>query len=211
LARFPGTKWVVHNGWYTYGNTQYMGWYFQSIPANTIIPACDSDLRLCTIVSTESDCGCNCQSPCPAPCPPSTPVNPSPPSCIPNPGTSSGDGVEFTHGMAHALDRAFLSVNTISQRDQLNIKLLPHGKLVRVNDTGDGTHYYAWNQITQTWDEESFGFDASKYVNHAQLSEEVKIQLSSETKEIHEDISDLRNDIHEVQSFVNWEPIKSEI
>ena len=49
LSRFPGTKWVVHNGWYNYAGRRYMGWYFCSIPAQTIIPANSQDLTMITV------------------------------------------------------------------------------------------------------------------------------------------------------------------
>ena len=44
LARFPGTKWIVHNGWYTYNGANFTGWYFMSIPAQTCLPVTPEDL-----------------------------------------------------------------------------------------------------------------------------------------------------------------------
>lgn len=68
LDRFPNTKWIVHNGWYTYQNVRYNGWYFSSIPSRTILPCSDRDLRHLVVISG-SDCGCDCK-PEPGPHPP---------------------------------------------------------------------------------------------------------------------------------------------
>ncbi len=92
LARFPGTKWVVHYGWYDYASRRGMGWYFSSIPAQTTIPVTPQDLLLITLVepgTTEtSDLP---RPPCPpGPCPPQlpepVPPGPKPPRpCPPGP------------------------------------------------------------------------------------------------------------------------------
>ena len=50
LARFPGTKWVVHYGWYDYSGRRGMGWYFSSIPAQTVIPVTAQDLDLIVLI-----------------------------------------------------------------------------------------------------------------------------------------------------------------
>lgn len=123
-------KWIVHYGWYTYKGSQKSGWYFSSIPEQTVIPVNDADLRTLTVLS--GSCECNCP---------------------PGPKDS------FTPKNRWELDRAALSVNTIAERDLLTQnRLLPDGKLVRVSECPDGkTRYFAWNQATQYWDEESFG------------------------------------------------------
>lgn len=92
LARFPGTKWVVHEGWYTYNSSQYSGWYFCSIPAKTVIPVNEQDMVGLVLVSgkyeeTEPEIpGCP-----PVICPPVAPDLPCIPGCKPplppDPGT----------------------------------------------------------------------------------------------------------------------------
>ena len=54
LARFPGTKWIVHKGWYAYQGNQYNGWYLSSIPSQTTMPLVDSDLITIKFVGGES-------------------------------------------------------------------------------------------------------------------------------------------------------------
>lgn len=77
LARYPGTKWIVQNGWYTYNSQQSMGWYLSSIPENEVIPITEEDLRLLTVLS---NCKCNCPGDSSSSIPPVTPpVCPTPP------------------------------------------------------------------------------------------------------------------------------------
>lgn len=69
IARFPQTKWIVHNGFYSYSGQQQSGWYFQSIPAGTIIPMNSADLTTLTIISNPSSDPHVCPPPGPAPGP----------------------------------------------------------------------------------------------------------------------------------------------
>ena len=74
LKRFPNTKWIVHNSWYTYMGQQYNGWHFSSIPSQTIVPMNARDLHSLTIVSNFVP------GPAPGvPRPPKPPVIPGPP------------------------------------------------------------------------------------------------------------------------------------
>ena len=151
LKRFPGTKWTVNNDWYTFNGQQYQGWYFSSIPAKTILPVTESDLVGIVVVSSGV---------CPSPCPP--------PPC-PGPGPHPPD-TPFTPEMAWELNRVALTVDTIAERNTLNRRLLPNGKIVKVNNDGTGKPaYYSWNQITMNWDTETFGIDTSKLVNRQEL------------------------------------------
>lgn len=144
LSRFPGKKWIAHYGWYKYNGQQMMGWYFCSIPENSIIPMNDMDSSTLTVISSNGTC----------PCPPPGPApHPSPVPPCPNPE----DHNQFTDQNKWELDRAFITVNTIAERDALNSRLLPDGKLVRVNNDGDSAAYFRWNQVTQVWEEEFFG------------------------------------------------------
>lgn len=125
LNDIPKIKWIVHYGWYIYKGQKQLGWYFCSIPDQNKLPITDLYLELITVVSSSSGCCCP---------PDHNPIKPPHPENIPG------------------LSRAFITVDTISQRNELNKKLVPHGKLVRVNDAGDGYPvYYEWDQIHQIW------------------------------------------------------------
>lgn len=81
LDRFPNTKWIVHNDWYTYQNVRYNGWHFSSIPSRTILPCSDRDLcHLVVISGGDCDCGCDCRPkpPHPHPHPPQPGPGPDP-------------------------------------------------------------------------------------------------------------------------------------
>lgn len=145
LARFPGTKWIVRNGWYTYQGNQYTGWYVSSIPSQTTLPLTDDDLEMITIVSNNQ---CNCGHYPRTPCPPSFP----PPGPAP-----SEKNPKFTESYKDEVDRAFITVNTLEDRDKLNTRIIPDGKIVRVNSVRGVIKYYSWNLETKTWEEETFG------------------------------------------------------
>lgn len=158
LARYPSIKWIAHQGWYTYQGRQYMGWYFASIPAQTILPLNEEDLIGIQIVSGGS---CPCPSPSPTPCPP--------------PGPGGG----LDHVMKHELERAWITVDTREQLSLLNKRLVPDGKIVRVNDVGDGTaKYYRYDQSNSIWTEEYFGVDTTNFVTRDALEQEVADQVS---------------------------------
>lgn len=175
LARFGSTKWVVHNGWYTYMGQQYSGWYFCAIPGQTVIPVNEEDLRLLTLVSG----GDSSYTPCPpGPYPPAPPCPPGPgPGPCPPPGPAPGCDIPFTHQMAYELDRAWITVDTIAQRNKLNSRLIPNGKVVRVNNVMGVPKYYVYNQVTQTWDEETFGIDTSNFVSLDEVNQVVNTAI----------------------------------
>ena len=153
LARFPGTKWVVHKGWYSYQGNQYNGWHLSSIPSQTAMPLMDSDLIGIVVVSG----GCAC---------PDQPF-PSPPP-----------GGGMSPQMTWELNRAWITVDTLEQLSKLNKRLIPDGKIVRVNDTGDGSaKYYRYDQAKSIWTEEYFGVDTTNFVSKDDLVQEVKDQL----------------------------------
>ena len=146
LARFPGIKWIIHSGWYTYMNQQFMGWYFCSIPDQQVLPISDDDLKLLTVVSTNG--GHICPPPPPAPAP--SPCHPHPWHIPPE--------------MKYEIDRAFITVDTIAQRNELNKRLLPHGKIVRVNNVSGSPEYYEWDQVNQIWSVLSVGAVSGNYL-----------------------------------------------
>lgn len=112
LDRFPNTKWIVHNGWYTYQNVRYNGWHFSSIPSRTILPCSDRDLCHLIVISG-GDCGCDCR---PEPHPP----RPEPPidDCY-NPQRYYG-GVHYPAGALIYLEYGDIYQATCSFRSSWN-------------------------------------------------------------------------------------------
>lgn len=159
LARFPKTKWIVHKGWYSYQGNQYNGWYLSSIPSQTTMPLVDSDLIGIRVVG--GNCSC-----------------PDQPVPSPNPPTPGGGGLKPE--MAWELNRAWITVDTLEQLSRLNKRLIPDGKIVRVNDIGDGTaKYYRYDQTKSIWTDEYFGIDTRNLVSKEDLSQEVKDQIDN--------------------------------
>ena len=181
LSQYPNVKWLIKNGWYTYNGKQYNGWYFSSIPANNTMPVDTSDLSGITLVS-----GPNCCPPPPGPVPP----RPSP------------SEERFTHEMRNQLERAWITVDTIEQRDRLNIRLVPDGKVVKVNDVGGSVKYYSYDQSLSTWVEEVFGLDGS-FVKKEDLENEVNDLVNGDTT-LHESIVNISKSV----SSAKWSEIQ---
>lgn len=173
LARLPGAKWIVEFGWYTYYNYQYSGWYLTEIPDGEVMPLNDEDLDEITVVSTNgSECDCDCNHG-----QQSEPYPPGPKPLGPGPN----------------LDRAWISVDTIAQRDRLSQKPLPDGKIVRVNRTtteGD-PKYFVWNVVTETWNDFSFTGDVDyltredviELLNEKEIQKTLIEKMNSEIKD----------------------------
>lgn len=143
---YPDIKWVTHYGWYMYNLHQYNGWHFVKVDDGTILPL---DNTLITSIVWISESGCDC--------PPHPPHPPCPP-CPPHPPMPPLD------------DNAFITVDTIPERDALNSQLVPHGKVVKVNYTPEGvTKYYSWDQVNSKWVDETFGIDTSTFVDMTYL------------------------------------------
>ena len=124
----PRIKWVVHTGWYIYDGNQNYGWYFVSIKNGDILPVGAIDLTLCTLVTVKTQ----------------------------GAGVTDGKVVNYTRPFtvadAEILNRAFITLDTLEQRDNLDKKKIINGKMVRVNNEEGPANYYAWNSETQTWD-----------------------------------------------------------
>jgi len=133
ISNKPRTKWIVHMGWYIYQNVQNFGWYIECIKNGEILPISVIDLTLCTLVTVKTQ------------------------------GSEVYDGKvvnytrPFTLEDAKVLNRTFITLETIAQRDNLDKKKLTNGRMVRVNDVGGVVVYYAWNQAEDKWDKVDFG------------------------------------------------------
>lgn len=171
LARFPGTKWVVHNGWYTYNGRSYEGWYFSSIPAKTKLPLNASDLADITIISGKSsELDPELPAPPPVPYPPYPPYPPGPhppgphppgphPPVPPKPPGPSPEVPAFISRADKArYDAAFISLPLLKDRDALVKDTIPDGKIVRVNSVNGQPKYYIWSKYEYEWKE--FSIDA---------------------------------------------------
>ena len=128
ISNKPRVKWVVHSGWYIYQGVQNFGWYFVSIKNGEILPVSVVDLTLVSLATTKTQ------------------------------GSNKYDGKvvnytrPFTEYDAEILDRTFITVETVEQRNNLDPRRLVNGRIVRVNDVGGVAVYYAYNEANNDWD-----------------------------------------------------------
>lgn len=128
ISNKPRVKWIVHTGWYIYNEVQNFGWYFVSIKNGEVLPVNAVDLTLCTLETLKVQ------------------------------GSEKTDGKvvnytrPFTLADAEILNRSFITLDTLEQRDNLDKKKIINGKMVRVNNPEGPANYYAWNAEKQTWD-----------------------------------------------------------
>lgn len=154
LANYPGVTWVIHNGYYSYNGRQYQGWYFLSIPSQTILPVNNDNLRLVTVISNpSSEDYPDCPFPPYPPGPPVPPPGPQP--CPPGPSPSQ---TPFTREDKKHLDAAFISVSTLKKRDELDTSRIPDGKIVRVNSVDGESKYYVWSAFNDHWEDFDIAF-----------------------------------------------------
>ena len=149
LPKYPGTKWITKKGWYCYQGDKYNGWYFSSIPSQTVIPVDQEDLAYVVIISDESGC---CPPPPFPPPPPPTPYPPYPP--CPDP---SHRPEPFTKADKEQLLSAFITVKNKKDLYKINTDNIPAGKLVRVNDVDGSPKYYSYDKEKDDWVEDFFG------------------------------------------------------
>lgn len=155
ISNKPRIKWVVHTGWYIYQGVQNFGWYFVSIKNGEILPVSVVDLTLVSLVTTKTQ------------------------------GSNKYDGKvvnytrPFTLADADVLNRTFITVDTIQQRDNLDQTKLVEGRLVRVNDVGGVVVYYSWDSANSSWIKEEFGGDGGSGIPQIIGTSEKPIILSS--------------------------------
>lgn len=135
LTEFPGYLFTATYGWYVDGGVKQKGWYFMAKNSKKIVPINNTDLS--ELVVVESKYPRPEPHPGPGPGPGPHPPGPIPP-IPPIPGILES--------------RAAVTVEDIAQRNVLASKTLPHGKIVRVNDNGDGqVAYYEWDAQALNW------------------------------------------------------------
>lgn len=174
LNRLPSLKWILHHGPYYYSGRRQKGWYFSSIPSDTTMPVFNEDLVNMRVV----DDPVNPCPPQPGPIPPPFPPGPFPPGPGPIPPVPLP--IPFTSDDKKKIDAAFITVDTLEDRDKLSSDILPEGKLLRVNDIdGHGTiEYYSWDDENSCWIEASFG---SRYPDREEIDarfDEVNVSIA---------------------------------
>lgn len=168
LSTYGNEKFIVCRGWYTYKSTRRSGWYFKSIPNGTVIPDFDVDTEDITVVSyaSDSDCGCDhvhsdCHHRHHDHCDDDDCCCPAPPA----PKDYKG---------------AFVTVNTIDDRNRLGCPYPKDGQLVRVNNVRGEVKYYVWDAENLKWDVFEFPTNSDTL----QELEEMETVLGEATQDI---------------------------
>lgn len=170
LSRFPGTKWILQNGWYFYEGRQQNGWYFSSIPADTVIPVNDSDLLTLTIVATNNTHNCPPFYPGGGPdCHPHHPPHHPQPFPPHPPKPDKGNGI---------IDKTMITVDTIAERNKLITNTLQNGRIVRVNDVQGSVRYFEWDALNLTWKDATLTADMIKTLDT--FAEDTLVKSSQE-------------------------------
>lgn len=168
LYRLPNLRWIIHYGYYNYNGRNQKGWYFSSIPADTVMPVFNEDLVAMYVI--DSPVEPTPPGPCPpGPCPPG-PFPPGPGPCPPGPPVPIP--IPFTPQDKAQLSAAMLTVQDMAERNKLNSANLKNGKVVRVNDTdGEGTiDYFSWDSESSSWLPASLGY---RYMTKQEILEAI--------------------------------------
>ena len=200
LYRLPGVKWIVHYGWYSYNGGQFMGWYFSSIPSQTILPVSNEDLRMITVVPGSGSDPMPCPGPGPFPPGPTPPPGPGPGPYPPQPPSPEVPAF-FSEGLKKQLLSAFITVSTLEKLNELDTSDIPSGKIVRVNNVDGEVKYYAWSLDSESWVELKFATtdEVEHLLEDYYTSEEVDARFDI----VEGSISDIQSDILAVKGRVS--------
>lgn len=166
LARFPGTRWVTHNGWYEYNGRNYYGWYFCSVPAQTVLPVNPQDLVGVSVVS-DSDAnsspiypsvnpGCPAPGPSPGPYPGPYPGDNFGPNPFPPMPPHPCRPVHFGERELAMLNSTVITVANMRDLNRIDTRDIPNGRVVIVNSVDGERKYFIWNDVDDRWDEFEF-------------------------------------------------------
>lgn len=108
---------------------------------------------------------------------PAANVNLSLLTVVPNSSDDDRNPILLNTSLQDIESRAFITLDSIAQRDKLIPEFMPNGRIVRVNDSvNHTTNYYEWNIETQSWD----GWNIQKMIQR----EEVTINVADWSENI---------------------------
>ena len=139
------TKYILHFGKYKVGNS-YMcgsgsyqtGWYVQAFGSGIAIPLTDDMLSMCKIYNTGAELTVQLETV----------------GCNHHHHLTFKDQPEtFTTQDKYLLDRSWITVDTITERNSLPRSIVMTGRIIEVNNVDDeGPRYFRWNYKKQDWD-----------------------------------------------------------
>lgn len=149
ILRFPKTRWIVREGWYTHDNEVQNGWYLSAIPSGSIIPLTQEDMRGMTILEY-GECNsnhyhhehhhshlCHPSLPPPHPCLPPSTEQRQVEDYIPGLDYKKGQLIWLEPGHIYQVSQDF-TANSYESTPEKNMEIdIKRGMLITISSEGD--------------------------------------------------------------------------
>lgn len=123
---------------------------------------------------------------------PAAQVNLSLLTVVPNSSDDDRNPMPLSPELRDIESRAFITLDSIAQRDKLITEFMPNGRIVRVNNRGDGKPgYYEWNVMTQEWDDWDLADSRSSDYDERISALEYQVDIWKESERLENQIAGL--------------------
>lgn len=137
---------------------------------------------------------------------PATQVNLSLLTIVPNSSDDDRNPIPLSPELCDIESRAFITLDSIAQRDKLITEFMPNGRIVRVNDSVNHTsNYYEWNVETQSWDDWNIGSLVDGYMQLSPSNPTDDEIESFPTGQLYSDTTNHKGNIKGIQEFYDTE------
>lgn len=139
---------------------------------------------------------------------PATQVNLSLLTVVPNSSDDDRNPMPVSPELRDIESRAFITLDSITQRDKLITEFMPNGRIVRVNDSVNHTsNYYEWNVETQSWEDWHLDGVIDDYMLLSHLNPTDDEIESFPTGQLYSDTTNHKGVIKGIQEFYDSEYI----
>lgn len=139
---------------------------------------------------------------------PAANVNLSLLTVVPNSSDDDRNPIPLNTSLQDIESRAFITLDSIAQRDKLIPEFMPNGRIVRVNDSvNHTTNYYEWNIETQSWDDWHLDGVIDDYMLLSHLNPTDDEIESFPTGQLYSDTTNHKGVIKGIQEFYDSEYI----
>lgn len=139
---------------------------------------------------------------------PAAQVNLSLLTIVPNSSDDDRNPIPLSPELRDIESRAFITLDSIVQRDKLITEFMPNGRIVRVNDSVNHTsNYYEWNVETQSWDDWHLDGVIDDYMLLSHLNPTDDEIESFPTGQLYSDTTNHKGVIKGIQEFYDSEYI----
>lgn len=125
---------------------------------------------------------------------------------VPNSSDDDRNPVPLSPELRDIESRAFITLDSIAQRDKLITEFMPNGRIVRVNDSVNHTsNYYEWNVETQSWDDWNISSLVDGYMQLSPSNPTDDEIESFPTGQLYSDTTNHKGNIKGIQEFYDTE------